>query len=185
MLALDRKRFGPITATLRDGRALTLRWLGSRDGEALAEFYQAIPPEAYRFYRAHRLTRAEALQRMAEQADAPTFVCLLAETPDARIAGYAWYEWKDPDSPASTFGICIRPGWQSGGLGRALMARLLEVAADLGPPRMELTVQLANAGAIALYTKMGFRIVGQQVRNATAEFPAEPEYAMARAVREE
>lgn len=49
---------------------------------------------------------------------------------------------------------------------------------------MALTVQLANPRAIALYQKMGFRIVRQQVRDRIGDFAAEPEYAMEQIVRE-
>jgi len=45
---------------------------------------------------------------------------------------------------------------------------------------MCLTVQLANPRAVRLYQQMGFRIVRQQMRNASNIFPAEPEYFMSR-----
>ena len=48
---------------------------------------------------------------------------------------------------------------------------------------MSLTVQKANPRAVALYQKMGFEIVREQMRNQVEEFPPEPEYYMERKVR--
>jgi len=50
---------------------------------------------------------------------------------------------------------------------------------------MSLTVQLANNRAVALYHKMGFTIVREQMRAASEAcgFPAETEYYMERRVR--
>jgi ribosomal protein S18 acetylase RimI-like enzyme len=85
----------------------------------------------------------------------------------------------------SHFGLCIRRGLQASGAGNALMTRLLEVAKEIGPPVMGLTVQKANARAVALYTKMGFRVVREQMRGPMAVdgFPPEPEYYMERRTR--
>lgn len=60
------------------------------------------------------------------------------------------------------------------------MARMLEVAAALGPPVMPLTAELANRRTIRLYRKMGFRTVREQMRPANRWFAAEPECSMER-----
>jgi len=177
-----------LTATLRDGRSVRLRPLSAADAGALGDFYTSLPRETWRFYCPPCLTREDAARRAAE-ADAATVVCLVAEEPSSRaIVGYAWYRWKDdassPGPRSSTFGICLREAYRGAGLGHALIARLLEIAREVGPPVMALTVQLANPRAIALYQKMGFRIVRQQVRDRIGDFAAEPEYAMEQIVRE-
>jgi len=85
-----------------------------------------------------------------------------------------------------SFGICIGRDLQGRGVGRALMVRLAEVAESVGPPVMQLTVQLANARAVALYRSMGFRVVREQMRandDAGYGFPPEPEYLMERETR--
>jgi ribosomal protein S18 acetylase RimI-like enzyme len=76
-------------------------------------------------------------------------------------------------------GICIRRGFQDCGLGAALMDRLGAIARDVGPPVMGLTVQQANPRGIALYQKMGFGVVREQVRPGDGE----PEFYMERRVR--
>ena len=179
----DQSKFQPQETSLRDGRTIVLRLITPDDGEALGDFYNSLPRATWRFYCPPRLTRVDAAEK-ASLASSPTEVCLVSEDPESGdIAGYAWYRWKDAASRTSVFGICLREGYRGAGLGQALMARLLEIAESVGPPVMELTVQLANPRAIALYTKMGFEIVREQMRPQVGDFAAEPEYHMERAVR--
>ncbi len=170
--------FPAVNVALKDGRSATLRLLGRTDGEALAAFYAAVPPDDVRFYCPHPLTKPEALKKAAS-ADDSRFVCLVGVAEKGDIAGYAWYRWQADDSPSSGFGICIRRDFQGSGLARALMADLLKIAARVGPPVMHLTVQKANPRAVALYRKMGFTVVREQVR----DFDNEPEYCMERKVK--
>ena len=176
-------RFAPVPAVLKGDRRIMLRPLGPDDGEALAEFYASIPRHDYRFYSPHPLTRAEAFKAVERHAVSETSVCIVGVEERGQIAGYAWVEWGGPESEAGVFGICVRPEFQGGGMGQALMGRLLEAAHGLGPARISLTVQAANPRALALYRKMGFAVVREQMRAAFEEFPAEPEYHMERAVR--
>jgi ribosomal protein S18 acetylase RimI-like enzyme len=180
----DQQRFPPVTVALKDGRNLTLRRLESTDGEALCAFYARVPRADQRFYYPHPLTREKALEKAAMQADAVNHVCIVGVDADGRIVGYVWYAWADATSVCSHFGACISPPYQNCGAGQALMRRLLDIARDVGPARMGLTVQMANVRAVALYQKMGFQVVREQVRPAYLDFEAEPEYYMERAVRE-
>lgn len=165
---------------LANGCEISMRSLNPDDADAVAEFYESVPDEDLRFYSPDGLTRKKAEDRAA-LASNPGFVCLVLETPERRIAGYAWYFWEKDDSPMSTFGICIRRGYQGVGSGKLLMIRLLDIARSYGPPVMNLTVQLANPRAIALYRKMGFNVIREQNR----AFDGEPEYYMERGVRTE
>lgn len=186
MLPETMERFPVIRVTLKNGTEAAIRPLLPEDAEALAEFYAGVPMEDIRFYCPHPLDRAHALSNAAN-ALSPLEVVLVLETPPGRIAGYAWYRWKEPGAARSTFGICVGRSAQGTGAGRALMARLLEMAAEVGPRVMCLTVQKANARAVALYQSMGFRIVREQMRGPMAEgtFPPEPEYAMEQVVKRE
>lgn len=201
MLPEDQASYPPLTATLKDGRSVRLRLISVADTSALSDFYASLPRETWRFYCPPRLTHEDAVRRAAE-AEAPTVVCLVAEEPwSGAIVGYAWYRWRDEGeqpggsglpsgsgllsgtAQSSIFGICLREAYRGTGLGQALIARLLEIARAVGPPVMALTVQLANPRAVALYQKMGFRIVREQMREAIGDFVAEPEYAMEQVVR--
>lgn len=178
------ERFPPQRVTLKNGKEVTIRPLLPEDGEALAAFYASVPQEDYRFYCPHPLDREHALANAAK-AFSPLEVVLVLEPEPGRIGGYAWYRWKAPNAERSTFGICVGRALQGTGAGRALMKRLMEIAAEVGPPIMCLTVQKANPRAVALYQSMGFRIVREQMRAPMADglFPSEPEYAMERVNR--
>jgi ribosomal protein S18 acetylase RimI-like enzyme len=179
----DRARFGPVTATLKNGQTVTVRMAEPTDTDIVAEFYSVVPRKDWRFYSAWPMTRESAQTKVADRADADNFVCALLISTQGRVAGYAWYNWKDATSRDSVFGICIRTEFQECGAGQVVMRRLLEVAREIGPPVMSLTVQLANTRAVALYQKMGFCIVRQQMRPQVAEFPPEPEYYMEQPTR--
>ena len=180
----DRDRFPPRTVTLKDDRAVTLRPLTTDDTEALGDFYLSIERAAYRFYCPNPLTCKWSEKRTAA-ADEPTSVTLVAENNTGQIAGYAWYRWDEdkPEKP-SLFGICIRKAYRGVALGQALIAHLLEIAEEVGPPVMSLTVQKANARAFGLYSKMGFEVVREQERGRVEEFPPEPEYYMEQRIRD-
>jgi ribosomal protein S18 acetylase RimI-like enzyme len=175
-------QFPPKPYTLKNGATVLVRPMALTDAQPLGDFYVAVPRKDWRFYCPYKLDHPTAAQHAAE-ADKPNWVVLVIQTPDNKIAGYAWYRWDNDQSPESTFGICIHPDWQGTGAGRAVIARLLEVARVVGPPVMNLTVQLANPSACALYQKMGFKIIREQTRGPVAEFPAEPEYFMRQPVR--
>lgn len=172
----DRKRFGAIQTTLKDSREVVIRPLDAGDAAALADFYESIPREDYRFYCPHPLTRQEAAEQAAGATD-PRFACLVAED-RGHIAGHAWYRLETLDAPRAVCGLCVRRGYQGAGLGRALMERLLEIAREVGPSVIVLTAQAANTPAVALYQGLGFEVVDERMRGAFEEFAAEPEYVM-------
>ena len=182
MRTTDQERYPPTAAALKSGEQITLRFLAPEDARALGDCFAAMPRATYRFYSPHALDHAGGAAEAA-QALSPRRVALVAENGAHGIAGYAWYRWKGEDSRRSTFGICQHPGYRGVGLGQAMIARLLEIAAHVGPPVMSLTVQLANARALALYHKMGFQVVREQVRGEVDEFAAEPEYCMEQLTR--
>ncbi len=71
--------------------------------------------------------------------------------------------WKAVDEAHIT-NIAVRPGHQRQGLGRELMQRLLERAAQVGCRRATLEVRQGNAPAIALYQELGFKPVALRPR---------------------
>ncbi len=180
----DMTLFPPLPVTLRDGQAATIRPLVPEDAEALAVFYAGVPREDLRFYFPHPLDREHALA-VAADADNPLRVTLVLALPDGRIGGYAWYRWGEPEAERSGFGICIARACQNAGAGRLLMTHLLALAKTIGPPVMCLTVQLANARAVALYQKMGFQIVRQQMvsHHPSLQMADEAEYYMEQKIR--
>lgn len=184
MTPKNQKRFAPTCVELKTGEHATIRPLRTDDGERLGDFYDTVPRADNRFYAPHPLDREHARSN-AERALSPTEVVLVLETPDGGIGGYAWYRWKAPDAGHSTFGICIRRDYQEKGVGSALMARLAEIAGEVGPPAMHLTVQKANPRAVALYRRMGFQVVRDGLRGESFGFPPEPQFWMERRTKPE
>ena len=177
----DQRRFSPVSKMLKDSRRVTVRLLSRGDGEKLADFYASILREDYRFYHPHLLDREHALAK-ASRADDDANVILVGQTDDARIGGYAWYTWK-PNDDHSVFGICLRRELQGCGMGRLLMERLFEIARELGPAKMTLTVLVANTHAVALYKRMGFHIVREGMCERRCGTPPEPQCWMERRMR--
>jgi len=182
MLLEDQQRFPPISSAAEAGEALTIRPLTADDADGLAALFESVPHADLRHYYPHPMDREHAA-RDAANALSPHGVVLVAETVGGEIAGYAWYRWDGPEAAKSLFGICIGRPWQGAGLGRALVTRLMEIAREVGPPVMELTVQLANQRALALYRSMGFEVVREQIVGERHGFAAEPEYCMQRRTR--
>ena len=174
----DISRFPAEEVELRNGAKATLRALRLDDGESLAAFYDVIPKEDEFFYCPHPLDREHAIKKAAD-AESPHSVCVVLEAADGSIAGYAWYQWKEEDSPKSSFGICLRRDHQGAGAGRMLIRRIVEISREIGPPVMALTVQKANPRAFELYKSFGWRVIREQLRREDGE----PEYRMERETR--
>lgn len=58
------------------------------------------------------------------------------------------------------FSVYVERGWRGKGVGRALLARLIELGRDHGYHKLVLSAFPFNPGGMALYEKMGFRTVG-------------------------
>ena len=162
-----------MTHNLKNGKKITIRSLEAKDGEALASFYESIPPEDEHFYCPHPLTPEYAFAN-ARSAENGRKICLVVENETREIVGYAWCKWENASSPSSVFGICIGGDFKGFGVGSMLMTRLIDRAKETGPPVISLTVQKANPAAVGLYRKMGFEIIREQLR----ESDQEPEYYM-------
>ena len=181
MTKADQQRVPPVPVTLKDNRTVIIRPLQCSDAYALGVFYEAVPREDYRFYCPHPLN-CDTAREVAARADEPLSICLVAVEGDA-IVGYTSCNWNDTEAPKCSFGLCVARAFQGAGLGRALMAHILDICATVGPPLVCLTVQQANPRAVALYRSMGFAVVREQIRKPVDEFPSEPEYYMERALR--
>lgn len=72
-----------------------------------------------------------------------------------RVVGYA-IAWKVVDE-LHIGNIAVAPPVQRRGVGRAILAHLLEAAQEQGLAYATLEVRISNAPAIALYERFGFR----------------------------
>jgi ribosomal-protein-alanine N-acetyltransferase len=79
---------------------------------------------------------------------------------DERIAGYGVITAAAGE--AHILNLCIDPNQRRRGLGRALLAYLLQDAGAAGAQTMLLEVRESNAAGIALYEQLGFKRIGMR-----------------------
>lgn len=86
---------------------------------------------------------------------------------DGLAIGAAWYRLFPPDAPGYGFvstdipelSIAVANSYRDGGVGRALMVELCDLARLEGFRQLSLSVALANDRAMHIYSALGFRPV--------------------------
>lgn len=81
---------------------------------------------------------------------------------DGEISGYA--SMTVIAGEANLTNIAVMPKFRRGGVGEALLSRLLDVCVQRGCFLITLEVRKSNIGAIALYEKKGFVSEGERKR---------------------
>ena len=101
---------------------------------------------------------------------------------DGRIVGSAGVDqYKGRRSHVGGIGLCVHDDFHRRGIGSALLAALIDLADNwLGLRRLELTVYVDNAPAIALYKKYGFVIEGTRRQDAFRDGAYVDSHTMAR-----
>ncbi len=149
-------------ATLRDGTVLHIRPIRPEDAERERAFVLGLSDETryFRFfYRLHDLTPA-MLARFT-QVDYDREMALVAvddggaAKSQTAIVGVARYT-TNPDGESAEFAVVVGDAWQSRGVGRLLMQRLIECAKRNGLTRLEGVVLRANAGMRRFCEGLGF-----------------------------
>jgi len=146
------------------GPPLVFRPLEKTDGPLLADFYATLS-EADKVYFAPHPLDDEHAERLALEAEAPGQITIVAvqqcdECGQTLLAGYIYIRDSGPDKPW-WLGVCVRPGYRSHGVGRALFEHLFQVAKAAGIGSIGLNMHCQNARALHLYQKMGFRILDE------------------------
>jgi ribosomal-protein-alanine acetyltransferase len=95
---------------------------------------------------------------LAAELAGPGRLYLVAEV-DGRVAGYAGLCRGGGEAEVMT--LAVDPAARRRGLGRALMAALVEAARQAGQAAVGLTVAQDAAPALALYRSLGFEAVGR------------------------
>lgn len=75
---------------------------------------------------------------------------------DDEFIGFAACDPRPSQAIAWIATIAVDPRYQRRGIGRAL---LHECEANLGVPRVRLTVRMSNRGAISMYEKAGYAVI--------------------------
>jgi L-phenylalanine/L-methionine N-acetyltransferase len=97
-----------------------------------------------------------------EQLAAPE-IAIAATIGDTLVGQAEITPFKGRRAHAASLGICVHDAWHRRGIGRVLMAELVDLADNwLGLRRLELHVFADNHAALALYRKFGFEIEAHQ-----------------------
>ncbi len=113
----------------------------------------------------------------------PGLYSLVACTPEGEVVGNLGLtvNQRPRRSHVADLGMAVHDDWQGRGVGTALMAAACDLADRWLPVlRIELTVYVDNAPALALYAKFGFEREGLLRRYALRDGAYVDAYAMAR-----
>jgi ribosomal-protein-alanine N-acetyltransferase len=102
-------------------------------------------------------TRADYERELADPARCFLYV---ARTAEGRPVGYCSF-WRIFDE-AHINNFAVHPEWRRQGLGRRLLAFVLDAAEAAGAPRATLEVRASNLPAIGLYMAGGFVVAGRR-----------------------
>ncbi len=88
---------------------------------------------------------------------------MLVAYADGVVAGWASLNPFNPRAAydhVADFSVYVERGWRGKGVGRELLARLIDRAREIGFHKMVLAAMAFNTAGIALYTRAGFSRVG-------------------------
>lgn len=157
----------PREITLKDGRRVTLRTALAGDGRALNRFVrEGFLTQEYliRLPDEYHVTPWQERGRLKARMLAPDELSLIAVA-DSTIVGLlnTNTDKRRRARHNSEFGITVAAGWQSAGLGRAMVEALIRWAEKVPTlERLELHVVADNTAAIALYLSLGFTVEGRR-----------------------
>ena len=149
------------TMKLGDGSQLRLRPIRPEDAQLETAFIAALSERSMRlrFLSGARTLTPQMLARFT-QIDYDremAFIAVEGEPSREREVGVCRYIAL-PDGQTCEYAIVVADEWQARGLGRRMMARLMEVAAQRGLKTMVGYVAADNAGMLDLCAALGFAI---------------------------
>ncbi|SDH40460.1 GNAT family N-acetyltransferase [Propionivibrio dicarboxylicus] len=144
---------------LPDGERITLRPIAPEDADIEQEFVRHLSDESkyYRFMDALRELTPATLIRFTQidYAREMALLATIAEGKTERVIGVARYV-VCADGETAEFALVVADAWQKRGIGRQLMAALIEEAQEKGIRRMVGDVLAMNAKMLRLAGALGF-----------------------------
>ncbi len=165
----------PNTAVqLKDGSTITIRTARPEDAPAILEHVRPIFAEGEFVLSTpddFRMTEEKETAWLQANRDDPGNLVIVAEY-DGRIIGMLNFHSEERKRVRhhGELGMSVHKAWRDKGVGRALLQTLLAWAEQ--HPVLEkvcLQVFATNTRAIALYTSLGFKEEGRQVRDIKME----------------
>jgi L-amino acid N-acyltransferase YncA len=140
---------------------LRVRPATTADAEAICRIYNQGIEDRVATLESELRTPEERRQWLA--ARGPRHPVIVAETADGTIVGWGSLNVFNPREAyrfVVDFSIYVERGWRGKGVGSVMLRRLIELAREHGYHKLVLSAFPTNDGGMALYTKLGFRIVG-------------------------
>lgn len=141
-----------------DPKTLHIRNVETRDHDAVWDIFREVVAEGTTYAYSPEIGREEGLYQWVEKPED----CYVAER-DGRIEGTYYLKTNQPGlgSHVCNAGYMVRSGARGQGIGRAMCEHSLGEARRIGYKAMQYNLVVAtNRGAIRLWEKMGFDIVG-------------------------
>jgi acetyltransferase len=142
-----------------DGSTIHIRPVTTADGERIADFVRSLSAETryLRFMGAMNKLDPRMIDqftRIDHWRDA-ALLALAGDGDPLRVVGVARYSVND-DGESAEFALVVADDWQRRGLGRRLMAGLVDTAAARGLKYIDGDVLAINGGMLALVKALGF-----------------------------
>ena len=150
--------------TLRDGGELVLRAPVREDAAALIEGLKITAGETDFILRAPEevTMTVEDEEKFIERLNASPFDTMILAFADGKYAGnlHIGSSGRIKTGHFGTIGIALAKEFWGRGIGKQLMLEAIDIGKKMGLHHLELEVFAPNERAIALYEKVGFKIVG-------------------------
>ncbi len=134
---------------MRDGRVVRIRPVTPADGALFLAYFDGLSAQSRDFMHGWRdiggREKAEALAHRVEDADHCALLVAVND-PVERMIGYCWIDGLQ-SMTIPMLGIGIIDEFHEAGLGRTLLRAMLDAAAGLGHPRIQLGVFTDDAAA--------------------------------------
>ena len=155
--------------SLKDGRPCLLRSAEPADGREVLDLYIATHAQTgflLSYPDECTMTAEEEAAFLQKEKESPREVYIVAVV-DGKIVGSAGIESKGERfkiAHRAEFGVSVDEAYWSLGVGKGLIAAVIECAKEIGYTQIELGAISDNERAIALYKKIGFTEYGSNPR---------------------
>lgn len=153
----------PRKVVLSDGTEVTLRPEIESDLEYAWEMFNSISDKTLEFLpTGFTRERVEGWFKDIDYSKALPILGFVETEKGTRMISSSSLGFKQTDiyQHRATFGITVHDDYQGRGLGKILTQYMLDIAAERGVKKVELSVVAHNERAIHIYEKMGYEIEG-------------------------
>jgi L-amino acid N-acyltransferase YncA len=139
----------------------TIRLAAAADAEAICHIYNQGIEDRVATLETELRTAEERQQWL--QGRSPRHPVIVAENPQGEVVGWGSLNVYNPRAAyrfVADFSVYVERAGRGKGVGRALLARLIELGRQHGFHKLVLSAFPSNASGMALYETFGFRTVG-------------------------